>query len=302
MKKGIIVVGCVAAAALGTAAAAQEVATLPSDAEHYGAMFDRTRPVTFYNSGYLHSGVLKTDYTQNGLTYEAGSTIRFYEDGRIRDGVLKTDGTVGPRTFLKGPISFHPHGAVASGLLASGYTDANLVLPLDATVALDFDGRVTGFSPVVNVPKYSFMGRSLREGATVQFDRVAGIYRLISGRVAEPTLVARFATRRNRFGQPVEQLPVVVPAGAAFRLHMADPTATGGNQVSDTWSLPGRFIFNDWDFGAQPMFLRVRDMRLVGVHVTQAMTVGGHQFTAGSLIQFDENGRIIPPGELEQFP
>lgn len=292
----------IAVATWPVVATAQDTATLPSDAEHYGATFDKLRPVTFYTSGHLAGGVLKYDYGVNGLIFEAASTITFYEDGRVKDGMLKVDGVVGGRTFLKGPISFYATGAVASGILAAGYTDSNLVLPLNSIVGLDADGRIGGFTPVVNVPKYAFMGRSLRSTATTQFDRVAGVYRLVAGRVAEPTLVARFVTKRNRLGMPVSQIPLVVPPDTNFRLNMTDPTATGGNQVSDIWSLPSRFIFNGWDFGSNPAFLRIRDMRLSGVAVSTAVTVGGLQFPAGSVIQFDDNGRIIPPSELEPFP
>jgi hypothetical protein len=257
-------------------------------------------PVAFHTSGRLFTGYLKADYVFNGATFEAGTLIRFNEDGRVQSGTLKADTAFGARTFLKGPIEFYPNGAVQRGLVGAGFTDDNLTIPLNAQITLAGNGRVTGISPTVNPPRYRLLGRTVRGDAGLAFDGNPGLYRLISSSAGEQMLIARFVAKRSQLGTPFAIVPVVVPVGTNFRLSTVDPAQIAGGQTNDIW-VPERFAFNGWEFGTNPR-LFVRDMRLVGIQVTQNLTIGGHAFRAGRMVLFDDNGRIIPPAELEEIP
>jgi hypothetical protein len=271
-----------------------QTTTLSNDAEFLGALLDSTRPITFYKSGNLEKGILKSDYQVKELTFEAGTELTFYEDGGVSSGYIKSEVKINNLTFIKGLIQFHPNGIIMLGQVKAGSNDANLVLPVDSGVNFDVNGKVLSLTPRQSNLIYRLLGRSVFEKSEVFFDSKQNLYKLWRGSAGAPQLIARLATQRNSFGHPTAALPVVVPAFSSFQLLTINPAYASGQQTYDNWKYAGPFQINGYNFGNNP-FLFVKDMRLVGVQITQALTIGGYQYQPQSVVLLNDVGKVIAP-------
>jgi hypothetical protein len=270
--------------------------TLSADAEHYGAVFDKARPVQFYRMGYLAKGTLKSDYAVGGLTYQAGTEISFYQGGQVLSGTLKDDAAIGDFSYAKGAIRFHPNGSVASALVKTSFTHRNLVVTLAGSrVELNEQGRVASIAPPQGTPVYRLLGQSLKQPVELAFDERAGVYKLFRGYLAAPTLVAHIAPKRDNLGGPTVSEAFLVPADTTFQLLLNNPVYSAGQQSHDSYNYPGRLVIGGVDFGSNYPSVNVRDMRIVSVQIRQDLTIQGRQYKANDVVLFDQYGRVTHP-------
>lgn len=269
--------------------------TLPSDAEHYGALFDRTKPVLFYNSGRLGKGTLKNDYTVNGLVFAAGTDVNFYEHGSVSRGTLKNDAQYKSISIRKGMITLYQDGSILSCVVNVPFTDRNLTISTAGSfVQFDREGRVVSVDND-NTMSYPLLGRTVFRQAELVLNLAKTEYILFSGTLALPTLVAVIPTKRNTFGHPIQGETVVVPAQSNFKIFTTNPIYSEGQQNADTYSVPGSLTISGNNFGSNYPMLLVRDMRVVGVQIRQDLMIQGRQYKANDVVVFDAFGRVSHP-------
>ena len=278
----------------GQPAPADSTATLAADSEHNGALFDRTKPVQFYNSGRFSRGTLKSDFSLGSATYAAGTDLFFYEDGTVLSGTLRDDAPIRDVGFAKGLVQFHPNGAVASGSVKPPFTQKNLQVAFPAVVEFSPQGRVLRVGATQGV-SFRLLGRTLRQSATLAYNEREDGYRLVDGTVGAPTIVAHVVTKRNALGIPIAGEAVIMPADSTFALFMNDPVFGQGQQPFDRYIPPGRFIINGIDFGGNLPRVHVRDMRVLSVQIQQDMVIQGRQYRVNDVVLLDPFGRVAHP-------
>lgn len=260
---------------------------LPSDAEYAGALLDSTKDAYFYNSGNLQSAFLKADYQRNGITFEAGSKITFAQDSSVLAGMIKQDISIGTLTFIRGDATFYLDGSIQSGTVKAGSKDANLIIPADSKVVLNNLGKVF---KVIGGLKYQLLGKTLRGETTLFFHQRESTYSLYNGSAGEPQLIALLPTQRTAV-RIITAIPVIVPVGARFEYKQSPQ---GSN--NEIWTYPGygNFVLNNYNFGLAPQ-LHIKDFKLIGVTVSQSLTIGGILFNEGEMARLDDVGKVLPP-------
>jgi hypothetical protein len=291
----VLVSAALLAAIAMTEGAAGQSAALPVEAEYQGALL-RTPPqtVTFYPSGRVMNGVLRSDYSRDGVTYTVDTMIWFFEDGSVWRGTLKTPAKLGELTFEPGVVEFQPSGRVRSGIIAESKLIDGVFNALRSTITFRDDGRMVTVAPLVeNNLSYRVLDRTiLGRRFDLSWNVATGRYEFRNYTAGAAQLVARLATSwsSSSLPEPFTIVPVLVPSGSTM-------TRNNANAAEDYWAVPtpGDYVLNGVNYGPG-VVLRVRDMQLVSVMVRRPTTVGGVTYPANTSILFDAAGRPAPVG------
>ncbi len=268
---------------------------LLEDAVYRGAFIDSDANVFLYDTGHMKNARLKEDHAVNGVVFERGKDIAFYQNGSVWRGALRDEATIHDINFVKGSIiEFYPSGIVKKGTAKAGGNPGglNLVLPIDMVLSFDRNGHVNSVS-TDTVSSFNILGMPCTRKVRVIYDESTKKYKLFSGIVSKPIVIAALPTSMDNMGSPTSAEPIVAPTSSSFQLYLDNPVYASGQQSYDSWKTNKRIVINNYSFDGPKLF--VRDMRLVGVQVYKKTVLDGYEFKPLDVVTFNNIGKVNPP-------
>jgi len=266
---------------------------LSTDATYVGIPLDRLAVPLFFETGELSLGKLKSNATINGTMYKGGTQIQLYRNGRVSEGTLQSKTTIGGLTYEENTlITYFSNGNVKDGTLAENANPSgkNLFLQKGMFINWNPNGTVGGVEVRTDIPAI-FFGMNVKS-ARFAFDQNTDAYKLVSGQIATPTVVALIPTEFDNRSAPVNFAPIIAPTDSNFTFAIEDLGQLSPELTS--WRISGKLTLSGQSLGYNPI-LYLNGMNAVRVMVVEDVIISGVTVKRGTTLGIGRDGSILLP-------